>query len=94
MRRSSPRAGTVWRCAYFGWSGWARRWVRWSGFSRSTRSISQRCGASGRSTNRWTPALAYEAYEKVLELRPHDSDVIEALERLEREARSLGYTRL
>lgn len=30
--------------------------------------------------------LAYRAYEKVLELRPHDADVQKALERLEREA--------
>lgn len=33
------------------------------------------------------PALAYRAYEKVLELRPHDEDVIEALERLERKVK-------
>ncbi|MFP7672872.1 hypothetical protein ACG74X_05885 [Marivita sp. S0852] len=31
------------------------------------------------------PALAYDAYSRVLTLRPHDSDVIEAIERLERE---------
>lgn len=30
------------------------------------------------------PDLAYDAYSRVLTLRPHDSDVIEALERLER----------
>ena len=30
------------------------------------------------------PDLAYDAYSLVLTLRPHDSDVIEALERLER----------
>ena len=30
------------------------------------------------------PELAYDAYSRVLVLRPHDSDVIEALERLER----------
>lgn len=30
------------------------------------------------------PDLAYDAYSRVLSLRPHDSDVIEALERLER----------
>ncbi|WP_245819017.1 hypothetical protein [Marivita hallyeonensis] len=30
------------------------------------------------------PALAYDAYSRVLTLRPHDSDVIDALERLER----------
>ncbi|WP_416882278.1 hypothetical protein [Marivita sp.] len=29
------------------------------------------------------PHLAYDAYSRVLSLRPHDSDVIEALERLE-----------
>lgn len=29
------------------------------------------------------PYLAYDAYSRVLTLRPHDSDVIEALERLE-----------
>lgn len=31
------------------------------------------------------PHLAYDAYSRVLSLRPHDSDVIEALERLERQ---------
>lgn len=31
------------------------------------------------------PALAYDAYSRVLKLRPHDSDVIDALERLERQ---------
>lgn len=31
------------------------------------------------------PALAYDAYSRVLTLRPHDSDVIDALERLERQ---------
>lgn len=36
------------------------------------------------------PALAYRAYEKVLELRPHDADVQKALDRLEREA--IGIT--
>lgn len=30
------------------------------------------------------PHLAYDAYSRVLSLRPHDSDVIDALERLER----------
>lgn len=30
--------------------------------------------------------LAYEAYSRVLEMRPHDSDVIEAMTRLERKA--------
>ncbi len=30
------------------------------------------------------PDLAYDAYSRVLTLRPHDSDVIDALERLER----------
>jgi tetratricopeptide (TPR) repeat protein len=35
------------------------------------------------------PALAYEAYERVLDLRPHDSDVIEALDRLERQVRGI-----
>ncbi len=30
------------------------------------------------------PHLAYDAYSRVLTLRPHDSDVIDALERLER----------
>ena len=29
------------------------------------------------------PNLAYDAYSRVLSLRPHDSDVIDALERLE-----------
>ena len=32
-------------------------------------------------------ALAYAAYERVLEMRPHDSDVQKALDRLEREVR-------
>ena len=31
------------------------------------------------------PHLAYDAYSRVLSLRPHDSDVIDALERLERQ---------
>lgn len=31
-------------------------------------------------------ALAYRAYQKVLELRPHDADLTKAMERLEREA--------
>ena len=30
------------------------------------------------------PDLAYDAYSRVLSLRPHDSDVMDALERLER----------
>ena len=30
------------------------------------------------------PDLAYDAYSRVLSLRPHDSDVIDALQRLER----------
>ncbi|WP_255564579.1 tetratricopeptide repeat protein [Mameliella sp. CS4] len=36
------------------------------------------------------PALAYRAFEKVLELRPHDPDVEKAMERLERVA--IGIT--
>lgn len=35
------------------------------------------------------PALAYEAYERVLRLRPHDADVQKALDRLEREVRGV-----
>lgn len=35
------------------------------------------------------PALAYEAFSKVLELRPHDADVIKAMERLEEKARGV-----
>lgn len=31
------------------------------------------------------PHLAYDAYSRVLTLRPHDSEVIDALERLERQ---------
>ncbi|WGW02305.1 tetratricopeptide repeat protein [Tropicibacter oceani] len=34
-------------------------------------------------------ALAYEVYERVLEIRPHDEDVLEALKRLEREVRGV-----
>ena len=44
-------------------------------------------GAVQEQVNR--PRLAYEAYAKVLELRPHDEDVIEALERLEQTARGV-----
>lgn len=33
------------------------------------------------------PALAYAAYERVLELRPHDPEVEQALERLEQEVK-------
>lgn len=33
------------------------------------------------------PALAYDAYERVLDLRPHDSDVEEALKRLDGKVR-------
>ncbi|SNS62863.1 tetratricopeptide repeat protein [Antarctobacter heliothermus] len=36
------------------------------------------------------PILAYRAFEKVLELRPHDPNVAQAMERLEREA--IGIT--
>jgi tetratricopeptide (TPR) repeat protein len=36
------------------------------------------------------PTLAYRAYERLLELRPHDGDVEQAIERLEREA--IGVT--
>lgn len=36
------------------------------------------------------PHLAYDAYSRVLTLRPHDSDVIDALERLERQV--IGQT--
>ncbi|MBV7396826.1 tetratricopeptide repeat protein [Mameliella alba] len=36
------------------------------------------------------PTLAYRAFEKVLELRPHDPDVQQAMDRLEREA--IGIT--
>ena len=35
------------------------------------------------------PALAYEAYERVLRLRPHDPDVQNALSRLERDVRGV-----
>lgn len=35
-------------------------------------------------------ALAYDAYQRVLELRPHDEDVEQALQRLEREV--MGVT--
>jgi tetratricopeptide (TPR) repeat protein len=31
------------------------------------------------------PSLAYQAYSRVLEMRPHDSDVIQAMDRLERD---------
>ncbi len=44
-------------------------------------------GAIHEQTGR--PKLAYEAFSRVLELRPHDSDVIEAMTRLERKARGL-----
>ncbi|WP_375257175.1 tetratricopeptide repeat protein [Citreimonas sp.] len=36
------------------------------------------------------PALAYRAYERVLELRPHDPEVQQALERLERQVRGIA----
>jgi tetratricopeptide (TPR) repeat protein len=36
------------------------------------------------------PVLAYRAYEQVLDLRPHDADVGQAMQRLEREA--IGIT--
>jgi tetratricopeptide (TPR) repeat protein len=35
-------------------------------------------------------ALAYQAYERVLNLRPHDSDVEQALKRLERGVRGIA----
>ncbi|MFZ7090060.1 tetratricopeptide repeat protein [Primorskyibacter sp. 2E233] len=35
------------------------------------------------------PALAYEAYQRVLEIRPYDEDVMKALERLEREVKGV-----
>lgn len=35
------------------------------------------------------PVLAYEAYERVLVLRPHDPDVIKAMERLERTVKGI-----
>ena len=34
--------------------------------------------------------LAYEAFERVLDLRPHDADVIKAMERLERNAKGIA----
>lgn len=36
------------------------------------------------------PALAYRAYERVLELRPHDAEVQQALERLEKQVRGIA----
>ncbi|SDY90130.1 Tetratricopeptide repeat-containing protein [Citreimonas salinaria] len=36
------------------------------------------------------PALAYRAYERVLELRPHDAEVQQALERLEMQVRGIA----
>lgn len=45
-------------------------------------------GAIHEQVNR--PALAYEAYSQVLDLRPHDSEIIEALKRLERVARGVA----
>lgn len=35
------------------------------------------------------PALAYDAYSRVLEIRPHDTDVEEALKRLESQVRGI-----
>ncbi len=35
------------------------------------------------------PALAYEAFARVLELRPHDDDVLNALARLEQEVKGV-----
>ncbi|MFW2542032.1 tetratricopeptide repeat protein [Primorskyibacter sp. 2E107] len=35
------------------------------------------------------PVLAYEAYQRVLELRPHDEDVLSALKRLEVEVKGV-----
>ncbi|MGH1415914.1 MAG: tetratricopeptide repeat protein [Pelagimonas sp.] len=35
------------------------------------------------------PALAYDAYARVLELRPHDPDVMKALARLEQEVKGV-----
>ncbi|MGP6086661.1 tetratricopeptide repeat protein [Antarctobacter jejuensis] len=51
------------------------------GALRGVGAINERVGKTG---------LAYRAYEKVLELRPHDTEVEKAMQRLEREA--IGIT--